>query len=60
MVESLDQLILTTVDQKGSVDTAALAKEQSRDHQLLVGAVKRLQSLGEVCIYRFILNKISG
>ena len=53
MVESLDQLILSTIDQKGSVDTAALAKEQSRDHQALVGAVKRLQSLGEVCLMSF-------
>ena len=49
MAEDLDQLILERVDANGSVNTFELAAELHHDHQLFVGAVKRLQSLGEVC-----------
>ena len=44
----MSELLLSIVDSKGSVDTNTLAKEVGKDHQHLVGAVKSLQSLGDV------------
>eukprot|EP00112_Aurelia_sp_Birch-Aquarium-sp1_P004668 Seg1528.8 transcript_id=Seg1528.8/GoldUCD/mRNA.D3Y31 product="Phenylalanine-tRNA ligase alpha subunit A" protein_id=Seg1528.8/GoldUCD/D3Y31 len=46
--ESLNQLILEKVNENGSVDTLRLSEEINKDHQLLVGAVKSLQTLGNV------------
>ena len=46
--ESLNQLILEKVNENGSVDTLRLSEEINKDHQLLVGAVKSLQTLGDV------------
>ena len=48
MASELDQLILQLIDQNGSVETYSLSQQQKQDHQLFVGAVKRLQSLGDV------------
>merc|ERR1712183_246370 len=48
MEENIDQVILELVDKIGSVDTYELSKEYKKDHQLFVGAVKRLQSLGKI------------
>ena len=48
MHESIDQFILEQVNLKGTIDTHELSKELQKDHQLYVGAVKRLQSLGKV------------
>lgn len=46
--ESLNQLILEKVNENGSVDSLRLSEEINKDHQLLVGAVKSLQTLGNV------------
>merc|ERR1712183_867230 len=48
MEENIDQVILEQVDKIGTVDTYELSKEYKKDHQLFVGAVKRLQSLGKI------------
>merc|ERR1712183_102957 len=48
MEENIDQVILEQVDKIGTVDTYELSKEHKKDHQLFVGAVKRLQSLGKI------------
>lgn len=42
------EALLTEVDRTGDVDTLSLAKKLDIDHQKLVGAVKSLQSLGDV------------
>ncbi len=49
--ESLSQIILEAVDLEGAVDTFDLSKKYDKDHQLLVGAVKSLQSLGNVSFF---------
>lgn len=48
MTTELDRIILEKVNADGSIDTLQLSKELNKDHQLFVGAVKRLQSLGNV------------
>ncbi|XP_057299763.1 phenylalanine--tRNA ligase alpha subunit-like [Hydractinia symbiolongicarpus] len=48
MAEEIDLLILQRVDKYESVNTFELASEHDKDHQIFVGAVKRLQSLGEI------------
>jgi len=48
MAATIDQHILDEVNSKGCVDTYQLAQDTNKDHQLYVGAVKRLQSLGQV------------
>jgi len=48
MAETIDEFILQRVNLKGNVDTHELSKELKKDHQLYVGAVKRLQSLGKI------------
>ena len=64
MADELTELILKILEQRGSVDTYELSKEIRNDHQLLVGAVKSLQSLGDVsiilwCILLSILDILS-
>jgi len=48
MTEEIDDLLLNRIDTSGCVDTFQLSKELERDHQLFVGAVKRLEALGEI------------
>ena len=48
MSKEIDLVILKRIDAAGSVDTFELSKELEQDHQIFVGAVKRLQSLGDV------------
>lgn len=50
MTEEFDQIILNRVDESGSADTFLMSKELNCDHQLFVGAVKRLQSLGDIIV----------
>ncbi|XP_054278644.1 phenylalanine--tRNA ligase alpha subunit [Macrosteles quadrilineatus] len=47
---SLPELILQKVNELGSVDTLALSSILNEDHQKIVGAVKSIQSLGDVII----------
>ena len=47
-VEELAEFILKVLEERGSVDTYDLSLEIGKDHQLVVGAVKSLQSLGDV------------
>jgi len=42
---NVDEIILEQLNTTGSVDTYELSLQQNTDHQLVVGAVKRLQSL---------------
>ncbi|ESP03312.1 hypothetical protein LOTGIDRAFT_207611 [Lottia gigantea] len=42
------ELVLKNVNEKGEIDTQDLAKLENIDHQKLVGAVKSLQSLGNI------------
>ena len=46
--EDLAELILRTLGERGSVDSYQLSQEIGKDHQLLVGAIKSLQSVGDV------------
>ena len=51
MAESVSELcgtLLQLLDDRGSIDSYEVAKELDKDHQLVVGAVKSLQSLGNV------------
>ena len=47
------EVVLQAVDESGEVDTLSLAKKLGVDHQVLVGAVKSLQSLGNVSHFCF-------
>ena len=47
----LADVILQYVDKHGQFDTLKLAAELKEDHQKIVGAVKSVQSLGEVRIF---------
>ena len=47
--QSLDKTILEALEKKGSVQTLELAKELGKDHQVIVGSVKSIQCLGDVC-----------
>ena len=49
--DSLAQFLLEKIDAQGSVDTLQLSKEYNKDHQALVGAVKSLQTLGDVSMF---------
>lgn len=44
----LTELILKTLEERSRLDSYELAQEVGRDHQLLVGAIKSLHSLGDV------------
>ena len=44
----LSELVLQHVDKEGEITTDELAKRLQKDHQKIVGAVKSLQSLGNV------------
>lgn len=44
----LSQVVLTKVDKQGEIDTLKLSQSIKEDHQKIVGAVKSLQSLGDV------------
>lgn len=48
MSKDIDLVILKKVDASESVDTFELSKELEQDHQIFVGAVKRLEALGDV------------
>jgi len=48
MSENVDQFILEQINKHGSIDSHELSKQCQKDHQLFVGSVKRLQSLGKV------------
>ena len=45
--------VLQAVEKTGEVDTLSLAKKLGVNHQVLVGAVKSLQSLGDVSCFWF-------
>lgn len=53
--QSLDKVILETLEKRGSVETLELAKELGKDHQLIVGIVKSIQSLGDVSCTRVVI-----
>lgn len=53
----LSQVVLTEVDKQGEIDTLKLSQSIKEDHQKIVGAVKSLQSLGDV---RFFLAFVSN
>ena len=44
----LADLLLKLVADRGSIDSYEVAKELHKDHQLVVGAIKSLQSMGNV------------
>ena len=48
MAELAEQLLVILAE-RGEINTLEISKELNADHQKLVGAVKSLQSLGEVC-----------
>ncbi|KAL8582118.1 hypothetical protein ACOMHN_004038 [Nucella lapillus] len=51
------EIVLQEVDKTGEVDTLRLAKTLGVDHQVLVGAVKSLQSLGDILHVEQVQNK---
>lgn len=46
--QELNDLILQTLEQKGKLDSYDFSKLTSREHQTIVGAIKSLQSVGNV------------
>lgn len=48
MASELGEEILKIVDAKGEVDTLDLSSLLKQDHQKIIGAVKSLQSLGDL------------
>lgn len=48
MAETLAEVVLQHVDKKGHINSLELATELKEDHQKIVGAIKSLQSFGEV------------
>ena len=46
--EGIAERILVTVDSRGQVDSYEYACETGVDHQVVVGAIKSLESLGDV------------
>lgn len=48
----LSQVVLTEVDKQGEIDTLKLSQSIKEDHQKIVGAVKSLQSLGDVRFFK--------
>lgn len=59
--QELADLILQILEQKGQLDSYDFAKETGREHQTIVGAIKSLQSVGNVsepyiCICMYILK----
>ena len=44
----LGSLILQTLEQRGELDSYEFSIETGRDHQTVVGAIKSLQSVGNV------------
>jgi len=42
------ELVLQELKKKESLDSYYFSRETGRDHQLVVGAIKSLESLGEV------------
>ncbi|XP_062509789.1 phenylalanine--tRNA ligase alpha subunit-like [Corticium candelabrum] len=42
----VEEMVLSLVDQTGSINTSDVAKKLNVDHQVIVGTVKSLQSLG--------------
>ena len=44
----LGDVILQVLDKKGQLDSYSFSKETDRDHQSVVGAIKSLQSVGNV------------
>lgn len=53
MSKEIDLVILKKIDTDGNVDTYNLSKELNQDHQIFVGAVKRLEALGDVCMMHY-------
>lgn len=49
----LSQVVLTEVEKQGEIDTLKLSHSIKEDHQKIVGAVKSLQSLGDVRFFSF-------
>ena len=44
----LQEALLRLVDERGTLDSWDYSIESCKDHQLVVGAIKSLESLGEV------------
>lgn len=53
----LSQVVLTEVDKQGEIDTLKLSQSIKEDHQKIVGAVKSLQSLGDIIKVEQYTNK---
>ena len=51
--QSLDRLVLEAVEERGSIETFEFAKECGKDHQSIVGSVKSIHALGDVCFKFF-------
>ena len=59
------ELVLQELKKKESLDSYEFSRETGRDHQLVVGAIKSLESLGEVrgtafCTKWFVSSKRRG
>ena len=48
--QELDGLILHTLEQRGRLDSYEFSKELGKGHQTVVGAIKSLQSVGNVSL----------
>lgn len=43
-----EKLILEEIANSGSLNTSEFAKDLQQDHQIIVGAIKSIQSVGDV------------
>ena len=48
MASKDQELILSKLEERGKLDSYEFSKEFSKDHQAIVGAIKSLQSVGNV------------
>lgn len=55
----LGEGLLRILASRGSFDSYDLSQELTKDHQQVVGAIKSLQSLGEVSIDPYLLARVN-
>ena len=48
--EDLAEVVLKRVEERGSLDSYEFSREIGTDHQQVVGAIKSLQSAGDVSL----------
>ena len=58
--QDIGEQLLKLLAERGSVDSYQLSQEFQKEHQLIVGAIKSLQSLGNVSTQAQINSTVSN